>query len=54
MNSEAYPPGAVVQSPDGLVNIDNVSKGVWEGRTFGDSRGHCRLEEIHSERLQDL
>lgn len=36
-----------MQGPDGLVDVDDVSEGVREGRSFGDGRRHRRLEEIH-------
>lgn len=42
-----YTPGAVVQGPDGLVDIDNISEGIREGRTLGNGRCYSRLQEIH-------
>lgn len=43
----ACPPGAVVQGPDGFVDVDLVAKGVGEGRPLGNGRGHGGLEEVH-------
>jgi hypothetical protein len=38
---------AVVQSPDGLVDIHTVAETVPECGPFGDGRGDGRLEEVH-------
>lgn len=39
--------GAIVQTPDGGVEVDFVAKGIGEGRSFCDRRGDRRLEEVH-------
>lgn len=39
--------GAIVQTPDGGVEVDFVAKGIGEGRSFCDRRGDRRLEKVH-------
>lgn len=39
--------GSVVQSPDGLVDVDLVAEGVRKGRALGHGGGHGGLEEVH-------
>jgi hypothetical protein len=43
----AYPSCAVVQGPDGGVEVDFVPEGVREGGSLGHRRGDGRLEEFH-------
>lgn len=38
---------AIVQTPDGGVEVDFVAKGIGEGRSFCDRRGDRRLEKVH-------
>lgn len=42
-----YSSGAIVQTPDGGVEVDFVAKGIGEGRSFCDRRGDRRLEKVH-------
>jgi hypothetical protein len=43
----AYPSCAVVQGPDGGVEVDLVPESVREGGSLGHRRGDGRLEEFH-------
>ncbi len=43
---------AVIESPDGRIEIDFVTECIGEGGSFGsDGRGHGGLEEVHSTRV---
>lgn len=42
-----YSSGAIVQTPDGGVEVNLVAKGIGEGRSFCDRRGDRRLEKVH-------
>jgi hypothetical protein len=38
---------AVVQCPDGVVEVHAVTERVTKGRALRNGRGDCRLEEVH-------
>lgn len=42
---------AVVQCPDGLLEVDSLGDGVARERALGDCRGDCRLEKVHKSNL---
>lgn len=46
LSPQSYPLCAIVQRPDGLVDIHALAEGVAKGRSLGYRR-HCRLEEVH-------
>lgn len=48
--SLTYSLGAIVESPDGLVDVNSVAKAVGERWPLSYGRGDCRLEEIHIDR----
>lgn len=42
-----YPLGAIVEGPNGLVDVDSFTERVGKGRSLGNGRRDGRLEEVH-------